>query len=179
MIGSLNPWKNKELFRCCDWFPGAQHTSFPAGSRFLDRWRSSDLLSQLDPLGAGVSECLCRRGLFTQPRAGTLPGQQAWGRVLWFALRGYQLLCAPSNQPWEAQRQDPCSHLQGEVKWSVRAWLTQGSEDNLGSLCPPGAHLWIQAPACWRVDMTVGCSYLLSTLVSLQNASKGLVKLTG
>lgn len=77
MIGSLSPWKNKELFRCC-----AQHTSFPAGSRFLDRWRSSDLLSQLDPLGAGVSECLCRRGLFTQPRAGTLPGQQAWGRVL-------------------------------------------------------------------------------------------------
>ena len=59
-----------------DRFPGAQHSSFPAGSHFSDRWKGYDSLSQLDPLGARVSEHPSQREPFTRPSSGMLPAHQ-------------------------------------------------------------------------------------------------------
>ena len=83
----LVPGKNIKDFFDADRFPGAQHTSFPAGSHFSDRWKGYDSLSKLDPLGARVSEGPSRRGPFTQPRSGMLTAHQAQE---WCALISYQ-----------------------------------------------------------------------------------------
>lgn len=95
----LIPGKNIKDFFGADRFPGAQHTSFPAGSHFSDRWKGYDSLSQLDPLGARVSERPSRREPFTQPRSGMLTAHQAQEWCPLISSQWVPVTSVPTCQP--------------------------------------------------------------------------------